>query len=181
MDPHFSLEKTRFPEGKGRKKPVLPVKKFLCHTKKNPYATQSENLLRQRKKPQVQTRDSDEMRKMGLEPTRHCCHRHLKPARLPIPPLLRNTDDTTGYLKPCQQKNILRAKGRTREGGLSLLKAFPLSEASKRPWIDRVLLIRPCPGKRPEEARAASSWRPLPSGIRFPHTRIPCPIRSRHG
>ena len=25
---------------------------------------------------------------MGLEPTRHCCHRHLKPARLPIPPLL---------------------------------------------------------------------------------------------
>ena len=29
------------------------------------------------------------MQKMGLEPTRHCCHRHLKPARLPIPPLLQ--------------------------------------------------------------------------------------------
>ena len=28
---------------------------------------------------------------MGLEPTRHCCHRHLKPARLPIPPLLHNS------------------------------------------------------------------------------------------
>ena len=28
------------------------------------------------------------MRKMGLEPTRYCYHRHLKPARLPIPPLL---------------------------------------------------------------------------------------------
>ena len=25
---------------------------------------------------------------MGLEPTRYCYHRHLKPARLPIPPLL---------------------------------------------------------------------------------------------
>lgn len=24
----------------------------------------------------------------GLEPSRHCCHRHLKPARLPIPPFL---------------------------------------------------------------------------------------------
>ena len=30
---------------------------------------------------------------MGLEPTRHCCHRHLKPARLPIPPLLHNSYD----------------------------------------------------------------------------------------
>ena len=28
------------------------------------------------------------MQKMGLEPTRYCYHRHLKPARLPIPPLL---------------------------------------------------------------------------------------------
>ena len=26
---------------------------------------------------------------MGLEPTRSCDHRHLKPARLPIPPFLR--------------------------------------------------------------------------------------------
>ena len=25
---------------------------------------------------------------MGLEPTRYCYHRHLKPARLPIPPFL---------------------------------------------------------------------------------------------
>ena len=32
------------------------------------------------------------MQKMGLEPTRYCYHRHLKPARLPIPPLLRTND-----------------------------------------------------------------------------------------
>ena len=29
------------------------------------------------------------VQEMGLEPTRYCYHRHLKPARLPIPPLLR--------------------------------------------------------------------------------------------
>ena len=34
------------------------------------------------------------MQKMGLEPTRYCYHRHLKPARLPIPPLLLGTIDT---------------------------------------------------------------------------------------
>ena len=32
------------------------------------------------------------MQEMGLEPTRYCYHRHLKPARLPISPLLL-TDD----------------------------------------------------------------------------------------
>ena len=32
------------------------------------------------------------MQEMGLEPTRYCYHRHLKPARLPIPPLLRTND-----------------------------------------------------------------------------------------
>ena len=31
------------------------------------------------------------MQEMGLEPTRYCYHRHLKPARLPIPPLLRTS------------------------------------------------------------------------------------------
>ena len=30
------------------------------------------------------------MQKMGLEPTQSCDHRHLKPARLPIPPLLHS-------------------------------------------------------------------------------------------
>ena len=38
------------------------------------------------------------MRKAGLEPARYCYHRHLKPARLPIPPLphfvLRTTHPT---------------------------------------------------------------------------------------
>ena len=29
------------------------------------------------------------MQEMGLEPTRYCYHWHLKPARLPIPPLLQ--------------------------------------------------------------------------------------------
>ena len=32
------------------------------------------------------------MQEKGLEPSRHCCHRHLKPARLPIPPFLLKTD-----------------------------------------------------------------------------------------
>ena len=41
------------------------------------------------------------MQKMGLEPTRYCYHRHLKPARLPIPPLLLDLFyllDTIGIL-----------------------------------------------------------------------------------
>ena len=29
------------------------------------------------------------MQKKGLEPSLYCYNRHLKPARLPIPPLLR--------------------------------------------------------------------------------------------
>ena len=28
------------------------------------------------------------VQEVGLEPTRYCYHRHLKPARLPIPPFL---------------------------------------------------------------------------------------------
>ena len=43
-----------------------------------------------KKKPSIKA--SSKMQEMGLEPTRHCCHRHLKPARLPIPPLLRTND-----------------------------------------------------------------------------------------
>lgn len=31
------------------------------------------------------------VRKMGLEPTRHCCHKILSLARLPIPTLPRST------------------------------------------------------------------------------------------
>ena len=41
------------------------------------------------------------MQEMGLEPTRYCYHRHLKPARLPIPPLLLDLFyllDTIGIL-----------------------------------------------------------------------------------
>ncbi len=37
------------------------------------------------------------VRRMGLEPTRYCYHRHLKPARLPIPPPPhKNTSVTHG-------------------------------------------------------------------------------------
>ena len=32
------------------------------------------------------------MRKMGLEPTRHCCHKILSLARLPVPTLPRTTE-----------------------------------------------------------------------------------------
>ena len=34
--------------------------------------------------------DKKRVQEVGLEPTRYCYHRHLKPARLPIPPFLHN-------------------------------------------------------------------------------------------
>ena len=34
-------------------------------------------------------KDKKIVQEAGLEPARYCYHRHLKPARLPIPPLLR--------------------------------------------------------------------------------------------
>ena len=39
------------------------------------------------------------MQEMGLEPTRYCYHRHLKPARLPIPPLLRTNDILSNFIR----------------------------------------------------------------------------------
>ena len=45
--------------------------------------------LQKRQPPLLQIFGLYRVQKMGLEPTRHCCHRHLKPARLPIPPLLQ--------------------------------------------------------------------------------------------
>ena len=45
---------------------------------------------------------------MGLEPTRYCYHRHLKPARLPIPPLLRTNDILSNFLKYVNRKNNLK-------------------------------------------------------------------------
>ena len=42
---------------------------------------------------------------MGLEPTRSCDHRHLKPARLPIPPFLHFS---TGLLRfVCSARRLL--------------------------------------------------------------------------
>ena len=43
------------------------------------------------------------MQEMGLEPTRPCEHRHLKPARLPIPPLLRTIGYVTIDKENCQE------------------------------------------------------------------------------
>ena len=37
-------------------------------------------------------KDKKIVQEAGLEPARYCYHRHLKPARLPIPPLLRTND-----------------------------------------------------------------------------------------
>ena len=34
--------------------------------------------------------DKKRVQEVGLEPTRYCYHRHLKPARLPIPPFLHD-------------------------------------------------------------------------------------------
>ena len=45
------------------------------------------------------------MQEMGLEPTRYCYHRHLKPARLPIPPLLRTNDIVSNFRKYVNRKN----------------------------------------------------------------------------
>ena len=42
------------------------------------------------------------MQEMGLEPTRYCYHRHLKPARLPIPPLLRTSIILPKSLEECK-------------------------------------------------------------------------------
>lgn len=44
------------------------------------------------------------MQEMGLEPTRYCYHRHLKPARLPIPPLLRTSIILPKSLEECKHK-----------------------------------------------------------------------------
>ena len=35
-------------------------------------------------------KDKKIVQEAGLEPARYCYHRHLKPARLPIPPFLHN-------------------------------------------------------------------------------------------
>ena len=44
-------------------------------------------------------KDKKIMQKMGLEPTRYCYHRHLKPARLPIPPLLHFSYESIAHLR----------------------------------------------------------------------------------
>ena len=46
------------------------------------------------------------MRKMGLEPTRYCYHRHLKPARLPIPPLPRTAFRIISFLSANVNRKI---------------------------------------------------------------------------
>ena len=62
---------------------------------------------------QKEIREQKRMQEMGLEPTRSCDHRHLKPARLPIPPLLHFyvsviswlLDYNTSVREKCQQEN----------------------------------------------------------------------------
>ena len=49
------------------------------------------------------------MQKMGLEPTLYCYNRHLKPARLPIPPLLRTIDVFTRQRKIFYQNSGLKS------------------------------------------------------------------------
>ena len=63
--------------------------------------------------PILDTQSEKIMQEMGLEPTRSCDHRHLKPARLPIPPLLHflscsshvplNKTYITRWFRICQQ------------------------------------------------------------------------------
>ena len=40
------------------------------------------------------------MQEKGLEPSLYCYNRHLKPARLPIPPFLRTVDLKTSVKLP---------------------------------------------------------------------------------
>ena len=71
--------------------------------------------VRKRKYQRLDTSVLLWMQKMGLEPTRHCCHRHLKPARLPIPPLLRTNmiidvceEEVKGKMKFCEYPVTVR-------------------------------------------------------------------------
>ena len=69
------------------------------------------------------------VRKMGLEPTRYCYHRHLKPARLPFhhfrfpyTDALKRPRDILSFLPTCvkadyRKKPLLRKKGRKTSGG----------------------------------------------------------------
>ena len=50
-------------------------------------------------------KDKKIVQEAGLEPARYCYHRHLKPARLPIPPFLHNF-----YFVASQQHNVLYMK-----------------------------------------------------------------------
>ena len=44
-------------------------------------------------------KDKKIVQEAGLEPARYCYHRHLKPARLPIPPLLRTNIIISGFIE----------------------------------------------------------------------------------
>ena len=49
-------------------------------------------------------KDKKIVQEAGLEPARYCYHRHLKPARLPIPPFLLKTDNcySNVFILKCQ-------------------------------------------------------------------------------
>ena len=61
-----------------RKSPLVSGRLYLCTW-----------LIASRKKRENRHSVFSSMQEVGLEPTRYCYHRHLKPARLPIPPFLR--------------------------------------------------------------------------------------------
>ena len=44
-------------------------------------------------------KDKKIVQEAGLEPARYCYHRHLKPARLPIPPLLHFSYESIAHLR----------------------------------------------------------------------------------
>ncbi len=54
------------------------------------FAFSAKDILKIRSRPRLEPGSDYHylVQEMGLEPTRSCDHRHLKPARLPIPPLL---------------------------------------------------------------------------------------------
>ncbi len=71
------------------------------------------------------------MQKMGLEPTRYCYHRHLKPARLPIPPLLRTYDILSERMTYCK-KNLFEKNKKFSNKALTLPRVFDIIIKSRK-------------------------------------------------
>ncbi len=92
------------------------------------------------------------MQEMGLEPTRYCYHRHLKPARLPIPPLLQNPVSQTRHRMIFYI--ILCAKSRC-NSGIILIHPDPYQDAIRE--LTLVLLNDGCATHTTTDAKGSET------------------------